>query len=62
MKINNVSDEFQQTFYVAETGLKEGEQWLLDQYLGPWGTTNHKRDLTRKGLYQQIRLPIGMVK
>lgn len=46
---NNVSDEFQQTFYVAETGLKEGEQWLLDQYLGPWGN-NHKRDLTRKGL------------
>lgn len=33
---NNASDEYQQTFYVAETALIEGEKWLLDQYLGPW--------------------------
>jgi len=33
---NNESDEYQQTFYVAETALIEGEKWLLDQYLGPW--------------------------
>jgi Tfp pilus assembly protein PilX len=47
---NNASDEYQQTFYVAETALIEGEKWLLDQYLGPWKTTNHKRDLTKKNL------------
>ena len=32
---NNVSDEYQQTFYVAETALYEGEKYLLNQFLGP---------------------------
>jgi type II secretory pathway pseudopilin PulG len=33
---NNVSDQYQQTFYVAETALYEGERYLLNQFLGPW--------------------------
>ena len=32
---NNVSDQYQQTFYVAETALYEGERYLLNQFLGP---------------------------
>ncbi|MDB3894119.1 hypothetical protein N9328_01100 [Candidatus Pelagibacter sp.] len=47
---NNASDEYQQTFYVAETALREGEQWLLDQYLGPWDKTTHKRDASKRFL------------
>ena len=38
---NNTSDEYQQTFYVAETALLEGERYLLNQYLGPWDTSTH---------------------
>ena len=33
---NNNSDQYQQAFYVAETGLMQGEKWVIDQYLGPW--------------------------
>ena len=33
---NNQSDIYQQTFYVAETALMEGEKWLTDNYLGHW--------------------------
>ena len=33
---NNVSDEYQQTFYVAETALIEGEKYLLNQFKGPY--------------------------
>jgi hypothetical protein len=33
---NNNSDQYQQAFYVAETGLLQGEKWVVDQYLGPW--------------------------
>ena len=47
---NNTSDEYQQTFYVAETALIEGERYLLNQYLGPWDTSTHKRDITRRNL------------
>jgi len=36
---NNNSDQYQQTFYVAETGLLQGEKWILDNYLGHWKTT-----------------------
>ena len=46
---NNVSDEYQQTFYVAETALYEGEKYLLNQFLGPY-KTDGKRDLTKRGL------------
>ena len=44
---NNASDEYQQTFYVAETALIAGEKWLLDQYLGQWDSNTNKRSLTR---------------
>jgi len=46
---NNVSDNYQQTFYVAETALLEGEKYLINQHLGPWQTKSKKRgsrDLT----------------
>tara|TARA_B100000029_G_scaffold117056_1_gene110099 strand:- start:5547 stop:6440 length:894 start_codon:yes stop_codon:yes gene_type:complete len=33
---NNNSDRYQQAFYVAETGLMQGEKWVLDNYLGHW--------------------------
>tara|TARA_B100000945_G_scaffold315782_1_gene315533 strand:+ start:469 stop:1155 length:687 start_codon:yes stop_codon:yes gene_type:complete len=42
-RTNNVSDNYQQTFYAAETALLEGEKYLLNQHLGPW-----KSDGTRK--------------
>ena len=35
-KNNNTSDEYQQTFYVAETALIEGEKYIADNYLGHW--------------------------
>ena len=47
---NNTSDEYQQTFYVAETALLEGEKYILNQYLGPWDTSSHTRDLTKRNL------------
>ncbi len=46
---NNNSDEYQQTFYVAESALLEGERYVVDQFLGPWDTSNHKRS-TNRGL------------
>ena len=33
---NNSSDQYQQAFYVAETGLIEAEKTIVNQYLGPW--------------------------
>ena len=43
---NNASDEYQQTFYVAETALKEGEQWLIDKFLRDSVTVSaHTRNL-----------------
>ena len=33
---NNTSDQYQQAFYVAETGLIEGEKNIINQYMGPW--------------------------
>tara|TARA_Y100001960_G_C14518553_1_gene750102 strand:+ start:39 stop:869 length:831 start_codon:yes stop_codon:yes gene_type:complete len=33
---NNTSDQYQQTFYVAETGLIEAEKAIVNEYLGPW--------------------------
>ena len=46
---NNVSDEFQQTFYVAETALLEGEKYLINQFLGPY-KNDGTRDTTKDGL------------
>jgi Tfp pilus assembly protein PilX len=40
---NNSSDEYQQAFYVAETGLLEGEKDLINYFMGAWvvGTDEH---------------------
>ena len=35
-KGNNSSDEYQQAFYVAETGLLEGEKDLINYFMGAW--------------------------
>ena len=35
-KSNNVSDEYQQTFYLAEMALLAGEQYLYNQSIGPY--------------------------
>ena len=51
-KSNNSSDEYQQTFYVAETALIQGEKYILNQFLGPWNTKTNTRDLTKKNLAQ----------
>ena len=47
---NNSSDEYQQTFYVAETALIQGEKYILNQFLGPWDTKTNARDLTKRNL------------
>lgn len=46
---NNVSDEYQQTFYVAETALYEGEKYLLNQFLGPYNNSGN-RQATKRSL------------
>ena len=46
---NNTSDEYQQTFYIAEMALLEGEKYLLNQFQGPW-KKNGTRDTTKKNL------------
>jgi hypothetical protein len=48
---NNESDNYQQTFYVAETGLLEGERALLNQFLGPL-TDFQVRDRNARNLPQ----------
>ena len=35
---NNTSDQYQQTFYVAEHALIEAEKHLINRILGPWVT------------------------
>ena len=47
---NNQSDDYQQTFYVAETALIEGEKYVLNKFLGPWDTSSHKRDTSKRAL------------
>lgn len=53
-KSNNLVDVEQQTFYVAEMALLEGEEYLFDQYRGPleWdtGTNTASRNLTLRNL------------
>ena len=44
---NNTSDTYQQTFYVAETALLEGEKYIINQYLGP-RTSDPTRDTDKK--------------
>ena len=45
-KSNNLVDVNQQTFYVAEMALLEGERYLTNQYNGPWSTTTHTRPVS----------------
>ena len=47
---NNTSDQYQQTFYVAETALLEGERYLLNQKAGPWDSKTNSRDQTKRNL------------
>ena len=47
---NNTSDQYQQTFYVAETALLEGERYLLNQKAGPWDSKTNSRDITKRNL------------
>ena len=42
---NNISDTYQQTFYVAETALLEGEKYIINQYLGPRTTSATRETL-----------------
>ena len=44
---NTTSDKYQQTFYVAETALLEGEKYVINQYLGP-RTTSATRDISKR--------------
>ena len=44
-KSNNVGDEYQQTFYVAETALYEGEKYVLNQFLGPFKNDGSKKKI-----------------
>ena len=46
---NNLGDEYQQTFYVAETALYEGEKYLINQMLGPY-KPDGIRDTSRRKL------------
>ena len=45
---NNTSDSYQQTFYVAETALLEGEKYIINQYLGPRTPPSATRELTKR--------------
>ena len=47
---NNDSDQYQQTFYMAEMALLAGEQYLVDQQAGPWDSSKNARDTTKKDL------------
>ena len=46
---NNQSDDYQQTFYVAETALLEGERFVLNMYMGPY-KTDGTRDLANRSM------------
>jgi len=46
---NNKSDIYQQTFYVAETGLMEGEKFIINKYLGDWNDSGTTRNTEEKG-------------
>ena len=54
---NNSSDEYQQTFYVAETALMQAEKSLIDTILGPLNIANGNRN-TNPGPKQ---LPINQL-
>ncbi len=47
---NNTSDDFQQTFYVAETALFQGEKYVLNLAEGPWKANGVDRDKSKAKL------------
>ena len=47
---NASNDQYQQTFYVAETGLIEGERYLQNLFKGPWDTNTDERNDSARGL------------
>ena len=52
---SNTNDEYQQTFYVAETALIEGEKYLLNNFLGPYYTSgsNLDQEIKAQEIFQQ---------
>ena len=46
---NNTSDQYQQTFYVAEHALIEAEKHLINRILGPWVTSQELKDCGTDG-------------
>ena len=42
---NNSSDEYQQTFYVAETALMQGQKSLINKMIGPINNTDGTRNI-----------------
>tara|TARA_B100001996_G_scaffold362590_1_gene330223 strand:- start:147 stop:965 length:819 start_codon:yes stop_codon:yes gene_type:complete len=47
---NNTGDQYQQTFYIAEMALLEGERMLLDEKTGPWQNKTQARDYSKRHL------------
>ena len=47
---NNDSDQYQQTFYAAEMGILDGEQYILNQKNGPWDASTNARNLAKSNL------------
>jgi hypothetical protein len=47
---NNDSDQYQQTFYAAEMGLLDGEQYILNEKNGPWDASTNARNLAKSNL------------
>ena len=45
---NNSSDEYQQTFYVAETALMQAEKSLIDKMMGPVGAGGQRDQTLRE--------------
>ena len=54
-KNNNEGDNYQQTFYVAETGLLAGERFLMNQYMGPWDSGS--RNTAARNLPANVQEP-----
>ncbi len=51
---NNTSDQYQQAFYVAETGLIQAEKTIVNQYLGPWMKVSDIEDPGSTGSAEEI--------
>ena len=47
---NNTSDEYQQTFYVAETALLEGRKRIQNKMMGPWIVVDDEYTVPPEGM------------